>query len=118
MLSLVAWAFRGLEDDAIVAENLRSDLEEIGLRVIGPAFNCSAALELLLRERPDFAILDTHLGSETCEVVLDECAAQNVPVIIASGHGPAELPTFAIGFPLLSKPYLSEHLANVVERVH
>ena len=106
-----------LEDDMIVADALKFDLEAIGIRVLGPAFDCSSALELLLRERPDFAILDTHLGSETCEVVLEECRAQNVPVIISSGHGPTELPTFALGFPLLGKPYLTRALPSLVERI-
>jgi DNA-binding response OmpR family regulator len=103
-----------LEDDALAAEALRSDLEQLGLRVLGPASNCSQALEVLLRERPDFAILDTHLDEETCEVVIDECAALGVPVVIASGHRAEELPIFAMGFPLLAKPYLSDDLGTVV----
>jgi DNA-binding response OmpR family regulator len=105
-----------LEDDAIVAEGLRSDLEDRGFRVLGPAFDCSAALKVLMHERPDFAVLDTHLGSETCEVVLEECLAQNVPVVISSGHAPEQLPAFAEGIPLLPKPYLPEHLSNLIDR--
>ncbi|MET3896988.1 hypothetical protein ABIB57_000925 [Devosia sp. UYZn731] len=46
--------------------------------------DCSAALELLWRERPDFAFVDTHLGSETCEAVLDECDLQEVRVIVTT----------------------------------
>jgi len=107
-----------LEDDAMIAESLCSDLETMGLRVIGPAFNCSSALELLLGERPDFAILDTHLGSETCEAVIDECAAQHIPVIISSAHSLGNVPTFAIGFPLLRKPYLNEHLVSLVQQLN
>lgn len=103
-----------LEDDAIVAEGLRFDLEDRGFRVLGPALNCSAALEVLLHERPDFAILDTHLGSETCEVVLNECIAQKIPVAITTGHLANEMPGFASSFPLLPKPYLPEHLTEIV----
>jgi DNA-binding response OmpR family regulator len=106
-----------LEDDLMLAESLKLDLEAIGLRVLGPAPDCSAALELLLRERPDLAILDTHLGTETCEVVIDECNAQAVPVVISSGHAADELPTFAMGLPLLGKPYLTDALPSLVARV-
>lgn len=103
-----------LEDDPVLAEGLRDDLTELGLNVLGPASNCSQALEVLLRERPDFAILDTHLGEETCEVVIDECALQGVPVVLTSGRRVEELPIFAMGFPLLAKPYLPEDLGTVV----
>jgi DNA-binding response OmpR family regulator len=106
-----------LEDDAIVAEGLRADLEDRGFRVLGPAFDCSAALEVTLRERPDFAILDTHLGSETCEAVLDECIAQEIPVAITTGHQAHEVPGFATGFSLLPKPYLPEHLTALLDRM-
>jgi len=36
-----------LEDEFLVAETLREDLESLGVSVIGPTANCSAALELL-----------------------------------------------------------------------
>lgn len=103
-----------LEDEFLIAESLRGDLELLGASVMGPALTCSAALELLWRERPDLAILDTHLGSETCEVVLEECREQNIPVVIFSGHSPCELPAFAHGLPALPKPYLHDQLRKAL----
>ena len=103
-----------LEDEYLIAETLREDLESLGVGVMGPAADCSAALELLWRERPDLAILDTHLGSETCEVVLEECRAQAIPVVIFSGHIPADLPAFASGLPAIPKPYLIDQLSRAL----
>ena len=103
-----------LEDETMIAETLRQDLEGLGLRVLGPAHNCSAALELLWSQRPDLAVLDTQLGTETCEVVLDECRQQGIPVVIFSGHGSTELPAYARGLSTLSKPYLPEHLSQMI----
>ena len=78
-----------VEDELHHGEQLKRVLEGRGHTVLGPAPDCSAALELIWRERPDIAFVDTHLGSETCEVVLEECDLQDVPVIITSSdiHG-------------------------------
>lgn len=73
-----------VEDEDAHGAELKQMLERHGHRVLGPAPSCSAALELLWRERPDFAFVDTHLGSETCEAVLEECDQQDVPVIITA----------------------------------
>lgn len=103
-----------LEDEWLISEVLKEQLEDMGHQVLGPAPTCAAALEVLLRERPDAAILDTQLGSETCEVVLEECQRQGVPVVISSGHAAGSLPPFAMGLPLLPKPYEAATLQSVV----
>ena len=101
-----------LEDEFLIADVLREDLEALGATVIGPALDCAAALELLWQgEPPDLAILDTHIGSDTCEVVLEECRSRRIPVLIFSGHAPGSLPAFADGLPRLAKPYLADGLA-------
>lgn len=82
-----------VEDDANQAELLKKALMALGHRVLGPARDCSSALELIWRERPDLAFVDTHLGSETCEAVLEECDNQSVPVVITLGDGD-DLPAF------------------------
>jgi two-component SAPR family response regulator len=72
------------EDQTGHALALKDILERNGHVVLGPAPNCSSALEVLWREKPDLALVDTHLGSETCEAVLEECDLQDVPVVITS----------------------------------
>lgn len=73
-----------VEDEALAGLELKRILERNGHTVLGPAPDCSSALEILWRDRPDFAFVDTHLGSETCEAVLDECDLQDVPVIVTT----------------------------------
>jgi DNA-binding response OmpR family regulator len=104
-----------LEDEWLIAEELKTQIEELGHEVLGPAMTCSAALEILWRKRPDLAVLDTRLGSETCEVVLDECVRQGVPVIISSGHAVTQMPAFAGGLPVLPKPYSMDALADALK---
>jgi DNA-binding response OmpR family regulator len=106
-----------LEDEWLIAEVLKDHLEEMGHRVVGPAMTCAAALEVLFRERPDIAVLDTQLGADTCEVVLEECQRQGIPVVISSGHSSAALPLFASGLPSLSKPYELGALTRVLGQV-
>ena len=102
-----------VEDEWLVGEDLKDCLEHAGCEVLGPAPNCSAALELLWRERLDLAFVDTHLGGESCEAVLEECERQGIRVVISSGHDEQDLPGFARGLPYLAKPYSAE----LVERV-
>ena len=103
-----------VEDDWLIGQDLKDRLEVAGCAVLGPAPNCSAALEVLWRQRPDLAFVDTHLGSETCEAVLDECDRQRIPVIISSGHDEQDLPPFARGFRYLGKPYTAGTVEHVL----
>jgi DNA-binding response OmpR family regulator len=92
-----------VEDELHHGQQLKQVLELAGYRVLGPAPDCSAALELIWRDRPDLAFVDTHLGSETCEAVLEECDLQDVPVIITSTDG-AGLPHFCGERSSVTKP--------------
>lgn len=82
-----------VEDDPGHAQALKTTLESLGHTVLGPAANCSSALELIWREKPDLAYVDTFLGTETCEAVLDECDLQQVPVIMIMPDAD-QLPSF------------------------
>ena len=108
-----------VEDEWLIAEDLKSSLEDLGCEVVAIAPSCAAALEVIWRERPDLAYVDTRLGSETCEAVLEECERQNVPVIISSGHLGEDLPSFALGRPALNKPFqLSELEASLAPHLN
>lgn len=96
-----------VEDNAEQARTLKEALESLGHTVLGPAPDCSSALELIWRDKPDLAFVDTHLGSDTCEAVLEECDQQAVPVVVTTQETD-ELPLFCglrdrlIGPPMLS----------------
>jgi DNA-binding response OmpR family regulator len=92
-----------VEDEEHHGQQLKSFLEAAGYRVLGPAPNCSATLELIWHQRPDLAFVGTHLGSDTCEAVLDERDLQDVPVIITSTND-VGLPHFCGERSHLTKP--------------
>ena len=94
-----------VEDEALVAERLKDTLEELGCEVLGPAPNCSAALEVLWARKPDVAFVDTHLGEETCDVGVEECDLQGVPVVITTGLRLADLPVLCQDRNYMAKPY-------------
>ena len=52
-----------VEDEALIAENLKYTLEDLGYRVIGVAYTYWEAREALLTQRADLTLLDINLGS-------------------------------------------------------
>jgi two-component SAPR family response regulator len=106
-----------VEDEWLIAEDLKGILEALGLQVLGPAPNCAKALDILYRERPDLAFIDTQLATETCEAVLEECRRLAIRVVICSGHSEAQLPRYCWGFPLMQKPLNEAEIARLVSAV-
>ncbi len=80
-----------VEDEFLIALDLEVTLETAGYRVIGPALNVSAALQLLKADRPDAAILDVNLAGERVTPVAEALRAMSVPFILASGYVAADL---------------------------
>lgn len=105
-----------VEDELHHGQQLKRILEEAGYNVLGPAPDCSAALELIWRERPDFAFVDTHLGTDTCEVVLEECDLQDVPVIITSSDS-SGLPHFCGERNHVTKPVGHLAIGDAISRL-
>lgn len=106
-----------VEDEWLLAEGLKIDLEEHGCSVLGLALSCKDALDILADHRPDLAFIDTQLGDETCEAVLDACDQDGVPVILFTGHTESDLPEFARGRKVLSKPYDPRALDALIEEL-
>lgn len=104
-----------VEDEWLLAEGLKVDLEERGYAVLGPALSCKDALGILTDHDPDLAFVDTQLGGETGEAVLDECDKRNIPVIIYTAHSEHELPEFARRGKFLAKPYDPNWLRDLLD---
>ena len=80
-----------VEDEYLIALELESALRAAGYRVLGPAADVRAALELLAVERPDAAVLDVNLAGQWVTPVAEALQAISVPYILASGYVAADL---------------------------
>lgn len=102
--SLAARAVLVLEDEALVALDLRFMLEDRGA-VVHYAATCDEAVALVERVRLDGAILDVNLGSETCERAAHRLAGEGVPFLLYTGdpRRTGEL-VEDLGAPIVTKP--------------
>lgn len=78
-----------VEDDPLIAEDIRGYLHEFGYRVLGPVATRAEAQETITRHSPDAAVLDIHL----CGVPDEGCALAKwinehhpLPFIFLSSH--------------------------------
>lgn len=104
-----------VEDEVIIAIDLRESLEEAGARVTH-ARTRARGLELAEAARFDAAILDVNLGNgETCEPIAEALKQRAVPFILHTGDLTmmGEL-VHRIGAPIASKPMQSEKLIEIL----
>ena len=54
-----------VEDEALIAENLKYTLEDLGFAVSGIACNAEEAADALFSQQPDLVLLDINLGTKS-----------------------------------------------------
>ena len=83
-----------VEDEYILAEDLREELEREGAEVLGPVPTVEEALELLRSTpKPYMAILDINLQGEMAWPVADLLRDMGVPFIFATGYDVKAIPS-------------------------
>jgi CheY-like chemotaxis protein len=94
-----------VEDEYMLAEDLRADLERQGAEVMGPVASVADALELLRQgPAPTMAILDINLGGEMVYPVGDALRTRGVPFLFATGYDPWSIPEAYRDVPRAEKP--------------
>jgi DNA-binding response OmpR family regulator len=95
-----------VEDEFLIALDLKLMLEGAGWRVIGPAATVRDALRLLETELPSVALLDVNLGREMVAPVAEVLKERGVPFALASAYEMAERYGGAVlaGVPNVGKP--------------
>jgi DNA-binding NarL/FixJ family response regulator len=81
-----------VEDDPLIAEDIRGYLLEFGHQVLGPVASRAEAQTLISRHKPDAAVLDIHLGDipdEGCVLAAWINANHPMPFIFLSSHADA-----------------------------
>jgi DNA-binding NtrC family response regulator len=75
-----------VEDEFLIAMDLKQMLEEAGWRVMGPVATVRAALRLLEGELPSVALLDVNLRNELVTPVAESLKERDVPFAVASAY--------------------------------
>ena len=94
-----------VEDDFLIADNLRYGLEERGVEVWGPVSGIADAVSLLSRQGlPDLAVLDVNLGDEMVYALADRLRDEGVPFLFATGYDRAAIKDGYQAVPHVEKP--------------
>ena len=108
-----------VEDEYMVANELRLILQQANYRVCGHAFSVTKALELLQQERPDMVLLDIYLQGEQTGIDLARYLSQvNIPFVFISAYANASLLAEAKAtqpYGYLVKPFREQDVLVTIE---
>ena len=106
-----------VEDQFLIADEMRRVIADLGGEVAGPAPNVAAAQALLEAGAPDVALLDINLDGEQVWQIAHRLRDLGVPVIFATGYEASRIPPAFQREPYLDKPVTAKALAAAVERL-
>ena len=112
-----------LEDERLVAENLKDLFQEFGHEVVGIAGSGEEALRLANSQNPDLMLMDIRVkgsmdGIQTALVIH---ADRKVPIIFLTAHQQHNFPELSkldpTTFVYLGKPYSKEDLIQAIRKL-
>lgn len=105
-----------VEDEYLIAMDLKRTLEEAGLEVVGPVPSVAQALGLLNADRPvDGAVLDINLGNQNVYALCEVLRSRNVPFVFATGYNAEDVPDTWRQVRRFEKPVNSAQLVRAFE---
>ena len=109
-----------VEDEAIVALDLKLQLQDLGYAVCGVAASGEQALELIAQTAPDLIMVDVHLQGrmDGIDVAAAVRSAHGTPVIFLTSHSDDETvrrAAHAGAYGYLTKPYQLRELRAGIE---
>ena len=94
-----------VEDEYLLADDLRREIEAAGADVLGPAATIAEALRLLDGPSPpDAAVLDVNLGGDAVFPLARNLRSRGVPFVFVTGFDSWSLPREFAGVPCCEKP--------------
>lgn len=108
-----------VEDEFLIALDLKEMLEADGWRVIGPAPSVKSALELLEGDVPAVALLDFQLGGEISTRVAEALQRLEIPFVFTSAYSSPHLTGNEVlaKSPRLEKPIDEKRLLALLARL-
>jgi DNA-binding response OmpR family regulator len=105
-----------VEDEPIIALDIRQQLANAGFEVLGPATSVANALPFVAEPGCDVAVLNVNLGNETSEPIARKLRASGKPFVVLSGCSINDLPPSFNGAPFLAKPTPMAELVAAVRK--
>ena len=105
-----------VEDDAMVALEIKRMLHSIGVDVVGPAWSMKYALELIRSRKVDAAVVDLNLRDGRAEPALLALADRAIPFLVITGQS-LKLEEPLNRAPVLTKPFTASHLKSSLLRI-
>jgi DNA-binding response OmpR family regulator len=105
-----------VEDEPIVALDIRQQLANAGFEVLGPATSVANALPFVAEPGCDVAVLNVNLGNETSEPIARRLRASGKPFVVLSGCSIDDLPPSFDGATFLAKPTPMTELVAAVRK--
>jgi CheY-like chemotaxis protein len=103
-----------VEDEALIRMMIVEMLEELGHRVVAEAGSIERAEPLARASVFDLAVFDINIGGFNISPIAEIVAARSLPFVFVSGYGPAGRPALFADRPVLRKPFLIEHFADMI----
>lgn len=103
-----------VEDNFLVAEDLRCSVEQAGARIVGPIGDASQALAAAQEKKIDVALLDVGFRGQSSVAVARALACRLIPFIIITGYVRDALPPELENALYLAKPVKTDAVLNVV----
>ena len=100
-----------VEDDPFIAMDLQDTFEDAGYTVLGPVASVVPGLKLLREAKPDVAMLDYNLGSETSIPIAYKLDEEAVPYVFLSGQVEKVVSANTMkSYEVIAKPFNAEKL--------
>jgi len=103
-----------VEDEPLVALDLRYELEDAGATVVAVARTVSEALDSIRAHQVDIALLDGNLKGEPVDQVAALLSERGVQFCFVSGYGREHLPEGYDSAPLIEKPFRPDMLRTIL----
>lgn len=103
-----------VEDDAVVAIDTKAMIEQMGGKVVGPAYSLGQGFHYLQTDAVDCALLDINLNSLVVFGLADALAERNVPFVFLSADSLASVPAQHRSRRFIHKPFSASSLVAAI----
>jgi CheY-like chemotaxis protein len=109
-----------VEDEAVVAEDIKDLLTRSGYTPLGPVPNAKAAIEIAREHPPDIILMDVKMPGDLdgieAAIVIQQSYNRPIPIIFISAYEQGNFPHLMVVSPFryLKKPYASKELLQCI----